>query len=150
MLNDYIKELENSELVSATPKKTKKQIRLVFSPKKPPQEAGVYVVYHCGKSGNEFPKSFYVGEARDLRQRLTMLFRCNSSQNPHPCQLNFAAVVDEKITDIECVDFCEQCKVRFLSTENLVGRIEIEEKLQEKYGTNCDAFYKRFADETID
>ena len=150
MLRDYVVELEKSELISATPEKTNKQTRLIFSKQPPKKESGVYVIYHCGENGCQNPKPFYVGETKDLQQRLRMLFRCNSSKNPHPCQISFAAVLGKKITQIECDDFCKQCKVRFLSTKNLIGRIEIEDKLQKEYGTNCDSFYKRFTDETID
>ena len=113
-------------------------------------EPGVYVVYDCGQDGVKTPVPFYVGETRNLLQRLKFLFRCNSFQNPHPCQISFATVAGKKITQIKCKDFCKRCRVRFISTKKSVGRLEIEEALQDKYGTNCDAFYKRLFSEESD
>jgi hypothetical protein len=138
----------NPAFVFVKPHESGKGISLEFSIL-PPDEAGVYIVYDCGRNGKKPPAPFYVGETRNLSQRLTMLFRCNSSQNPHPCQINFATITRKKIAEIRYEDFCNRCKVRFVSTSGLLGRIEIEEALQKEYGTNCDAFYKRYFDEEL-
>jgi hypothetical protein len=148
MGNAALQYFQKSELVSVKPQESGKGISLKFSIL-PPDGAGVYIVYDCGNSGKKSPAPFYVGETRNLMQRLTMLFRCNSSKNPHPCQINFAMITRKKITEIKCEDFCNRCKVRFVSTSLLFGRIEIEEALQKEYGTNCDVFYKRFLDEEL-
>ncbi|MGO8766512.1 MAG: GIY-YIG nuclease family protein [Limisphaerales bacterium] len=134
-----IKEIESAKFVNAIWNENGRE-KITFSTK-PPEEAGVYVIYEKGKN-----KPFYVGETRNLFRRLKMLFRCNSKQNPHPCQLNFATAIGKKIDGVKPKEFCARMKVKFLSTAKLVGRIEIERELQKKYGTNCDSFYKRFAE----
>jgi hypothetical protein len=143
-----IQHFNTCELVRATPSTTGRKTSIIFS-LHPPKHAGVYVVYDCGVGGNKPHTPFYVGEARNLLQRLTMLFRCNSAKNPHPCQINYAIVTQKKISEIRCEDFCQRCRVKFISTDLLFGRIEIEEVLQREFGTNCDTFYKRFLDEPI-
>jgi hypothetical protein len=135
--------------VVVKPHKRGKKTSLKFSIP-PLNSAGVYVVYDCGRNGKKPPVPFYVGETRNLSHRLKMLFRCKSSKNPHPCQINFATITRKKIAEIECEDFCNRCKARFISTSGLLGRIEIEEALQKEYGTNCDAFYKRYLDEELE
>jgi len=135
-----IKKIEKTKFVTATWNEKGKE-KIKFSPPIPREEEGVYVIYEKRKN-----KPFYVGETTNLFRRLKMLFRCNSKQNPHPCQLNFATAIGKKIDQVEPEDFCARMKVKYLSTEMLVGRIEIEKELQEKYGTNCDSFYKRFAE----
>lgn len=140
-MKDFVSQIENEPLVKAQPKERGSKISIKFSPNDPPEDAGVYVVYDCAK---KTPKPFYVGEARNLLKRLKLLFRCNSPKNPHPCQSNYTKVIKEKINKLVCEDFCSRFKVKFLSTKNLIGRIEIEEKLQKKYKTNCDEFYKNY------
>ncbi|HEX3856338.1 MAG TPA: hypothetical protein VHY30_03455 [Verrucomicrobiae bacterium] len=146
MSKTAIKYFQRSKLVSVKPQESSKGISLEFTIP-PSDEAGIYVVHYCGRNGKKSPAPFYVGEARNLLRRLTMLFRCNSHSNPHPCQMSFAIISRKKISEIECKDFCKCCKVKFVSTHGLLGRIEIEEALQNRYGTNCDVFYKRFLDE---
>lgn len=102
----------------------------------PPEEPGVYVIYHL-KSG----QPFYVGEARNLFRRITYAFRCHRNDNPHPCHLRHQQV-HGILPDV--ADFCATYGVRWLSTAGKIGRIEIEEELKETFGTNCKKFYKNF------
>lgn len=103
----------------------------------PPEEPGVYVVYV--KSG-DLP--FYVGEAKNLNQRLKYLFRCHRNDNPHPCHRRHKEVWEEFP---ECEDFCEKFSARWLTTTGACGRLEIEESLQAHFGTNRKAFYLNFS-----
>lgn len=73
--------LNSMSLVTCAPKVLRDKITLQFS-QPPPEEPGVYVVYR-----KEPHQAFYVGEARNLLQRLTYLFRCYRNGNPHPCHL---------------------------------------------------------------
>jgi hypothetical protein len=132
-LPDLIRQIEQSELVSAIPEKQGRRIRIRFS-KQPPKKPGVYIVYDCGDRDD--PRPFYVGEAGDLLTRLTGLFRCNRPADPHPCQRKHAKANKIPTRKVKCNAFCERYKVRCLSTENLLGRIEVEKALQSKFGTN--------------
>ncbi len=102
----------------------------------PPQEPGVYVVYLRDR---EIP--FYVGESRDLRRRLTFLFRCHRSDNPHPCHRRHQDVWDVLP---DCETFCEFYGVRWTSTAGWFGRLEAEELLQGQFGTNRKEYYSNF------
>lgn len=85
--------------------------------------------------------AFYVGEAGNLLQRLTYLFRCHRNENPHPCHLRYRDVWDELP---ECETFCEMFGVCWHSTKGAFGRLEAEEGLQTQFGTNVKAFYMNF------
>lgn len=101
-----------------------------------PTEPGVYVLYQC------FPeKPVYVGESRNLQQRLKFLFRCHPGENPHPFHKRHKQIYGQLPSAEE---FCSIYGVRWLTTNKRVGRIEIEEALQETYGTNNAEFYKNF------
>ena len=144
-LDAYIQKLEATEMISVKHESRGKRVYLTFS-KKVPHEPGVYVIYDCAKDAKK-PKPFYVGEAGDLLGRLTFLFRCNSIENPHPCQKRYAEVVGKKISQITFEGFCKRFRVKFDSTKKYGGRLEIEDALKRKYGTNCAAFYKKLFSE---
>ena len=128
--------LSASRLVECSPQVTGRQISVKFS-QEPPQEPGVYVVYLLD---GEIP--FYVGESRNLRQRLTFLFRCHGSENPHPCHRRH-----EEVWEVlpDCGTFCERYGVRWYSTAGAFGRLEAEEALQQHLRTNRQEYYSNFA-----
>jgi hypothetical protein len=119
-------------LVTCSPRVLRSKIGIQLS-RNPPDEAGVYVVYI--RDGN-IP--FYVGESSNLRRRLIFLFRCYRSDNPHPCHLRHEDVW-ESLPD--CDTFCETYGVRWHSTARSFGRLEAEEELQKRFGTNRNEFY---------
>ena len=131
-----LRSLSASQLVECSPQVTGRQISVEFS-QEPPQEPGVYVVYLLD---GEIP--FYVGESRNLRQRLTFLFRCHRSENPHPCHRRHDDVW-EVLPD--CATFCERYGVRWYSTAGAFGRLEAEEALQQHLRTNRKEYYSNFA-----
>src|SRR6266404_7429397 len=139
-LDDVASRLEGSPFISARPVSRGARVKIQFS-RTPPSKPGVYIVYDCSDSEN--PEPFYVGEARDLSKRLTILFRCKSpAKNPHPCQSYYAKVKDVSVTEITCNEFCSRFRVRLFCTEGHLGRKEIEEFLQRRLGTNRDKFYR--------
>jgi hypothetical protein len=129
---DIQETLRTVELITCTPQIQGSRIGLRFS-QTPPQEPGVYVVYLKLQG-----IAFYVGEAGNLLQRLTYLFRCHRNENPHPCHLRYRNVWDELP---ECETFCEMFGVRWHSTQGAFGRLEAEEALKRQFGTNVKAFY---------
>ena len=129
---DIQESLRTVELITCTPQIQGSRIGLRFS-QTPPQEPGVYVVYLKVQD-----IAFYVGEAGNLLQRLTYLFRCHRNENPHPCHLRYRDVWDELP---ECETFCEMFGVRWHSTKSAFGRLEAEEALKRQFGTNVKAFY---------
>jgi hypothetical protein len=132
---DIQESLRTVELITCSPQIQGSRIGLRFS-QTPPQEPGVYVVYLKVQG-----IAFYVGEAGNLLQRLTYLFRCHRNENPHPCHLRYRDVWDELP---ECETFCEMFGVRWHSTKGAFGRLEAEEGLQTQFGTNVKAFYMNF------
>jgi hypothetical protein len=120
-------------LVTCSTQGKGQKIKLVFS-LMPPSAPGVYVV--CQRR-NQSP--FYVGETSNLLKRLTFLFRCNSPKNLHPCHTRHRQV-HESAPSVK--DFCDKYAVRWLNTEELTGRLEIEEMFQVKFDTNKAAFYE--------
>jgi hypothetical protein len=132
--------LTSMALVTCMPKVQGSKITLEFT-QTPPEDPGVYVVYL--KQGN-IP--FYVGEAGNLRQRLTYLFRCYRTENPHPCHLRHKDVWEELP---DCDQFCDTYGVRWCSTKGAFGRLEAEEALQSQFGTNAKAFYLNFVERIV-
>jgi hypothetical protein len=131
--------LNESKFVEAKPYKRGTKVFLTFSPHTPKsKEPGFYVVYDCKK----FCKAFYIGEAGDLRARLTTLFRCNSHKTPHPCHTGYKRAFGEMPT---YNNFCKRFKVKFISTFGMLGRLELEEKLKDEKGTNKKQFYENYA-----
>jgi hypothetical protein len=124
-----------SNIVTCTPKMKGVRIHLKFS-SPPPDEPGVYVVY---LKSNGLP--FYVGEAKNLLQRLTYLFRCHRNDNPHPCHRRHEEVWEELP---DCEDFCDTYAVRWMSTQGMIGRLEVEENLITHFRTNTKEFYLNF------
>jgi hypothetical protein len=122
-------------LVTCAPKVQGDKITLQFS-QTPPEEPGVYVIYR-----KEPHQAFYVGEAGNLLQRLTYLFRCYRNGNPHPCHLRHQEVCEELP---DCDTFCHMYGVRWHSTKGAFGRLEVEEALKVQFGTNVKAFYLNF------
>ena len=94
---------------------------------------GVYTVLHT-----ETGKPFYVGETGNIEQRLRLLFRCYKSKNPHPCH-NFYQTAYNAFPTPE--DFCGSFHVEVQDTSGRIGRIEIEENLQNQNNTNHSDFY---------
>jgi hypothetical protein len=134
--DEMIAALRSTEPVTCRPQLRASRVGLEFS-LAPPEEPGVYVVYV--RSG-DLP--FYVGEARNLNQRLKTLFRCHRNDNPHPCHKRHQEVWEELP---ECEDFCENYSVRWQTTTGAWGRLEIGESLQAHFGTNRKAFYLNFS-----
>lgn len=134
-LQDIQDTLRTVSLATCMPQMHGSRIRLQFS-QTPPEEPGVYVVY-LKESGIPF----YVGEASNLLQRLKYLFRCHRSDNPHPCHLRHRDAWGELP---DCETFCDMFGVRWYSTKNAFGRLEAEEALQEKLGTNRKEYYLNF------
>lgn len=132
---DVQQSLHSMTLVTCAPKAAGAKITLQFS-QTPPEEPGVYVVYR-----KEPHHAFYVGEAGNLLQRLTYLFRCYRNGNPHPCHVRHQDVWEELP---DCDTFCELYGVRWHSTKGAFGRLEAEEGLQTQFGTNVKAFYMNF------
>jgi hypothetical protein len=120
-------------------KRSNKGISIVFTPAVAPRP-GVYRVIRRADS-----KTFYVGEGGDLSQRLKTLFRCYHSKNPHPCQSAFQRAYGSFPTPDQ---FCEIFEVHVQDTSGLKGRLEIEEELQEKHGSNNADFYREWAKES--
>lgn len=114
---------------------SKRGFRLNFS-QEPPEEPGVYLVYQRNPE-----RPFYVGEAGDLSARLKYLFRCYRNNNPHPCHINHHLVYEEWP---EVDTFCELYGVRWITTNGLYGRIEIEDEIKRIVGTNCKTFYQDY------
>lgn len=124
---------------TAAAKRSNKGISVVFTPAVAPRP-GVYRVMRRADS-----ETFYVGEGGDLSQRLKTLFRCYPSKNPHPCQSAFQRAYGSFPTPDQ---FCEIFEVHVQDTSGLKGRLEIEEELQEKHGSNNADFYRRWASES--
>jgi hypothetical protein len=127
--------LDGAPLVTCAPRIENRRTRLKFAVE-PPEDPGVYVIYQRDPA-----RPFYVGETRDLRQRLRFLFRCRPSQNPHPCHARYLEVFGVMP---ECDDFCGQYGSRRISSKGLFGRLEMEELLQQRFGTNLQAFYLNY------
>lgn len=134
---------ETSIIQSLTPVKCKPTlsgvgVSLAFDPSSniPPDGPGVYVVYHLASG-----QPFYVGEARNLLRRITYLFRCHRNDNPHPCHKRHFQV-HGLLPEVDV--FCATYGVKWCSTAEMTGRIEIEEELQEAFGTNRKEFYQSF------
>lgn len=119
----------------ATTKHSSKGISISFTPPIAPRSGVYQVVRRADK------KTFYVGEGGDLSQRLKMLFRCYPSKNPHPCQSAFQRAYGSFPTPDQ---FCEIFEVHVQDTSGLKGRLEIEEELQEKHGSNNADFYREW------
>jgi hypothetical protein len=134
-LEAYIQKLEASKMISVKHENRGERVYLKF-PKQPPRKSGVYVIYDCAKGGKKKPKPFNVGQGRNLLRRITFLFRCNSINNPHPCQTRFAKSSGKKISEITHDEFCQRFQVRFVSVSKYADRLKIEKMLQNKYGTN--------------
>lgn len=136
-LQDVQQTLSSMALVNCMPNTRGEKTAIEFS-ETPPVEPGVYVIYL------KYPyQAFYVGEAGNLRQRLTYLFRCYRNENPHPCHLRHQEVWAELP---ECDQFCRMYGVRWCSTKGAFGRLEAEEGLQSQHGTNLKAFYMNFGE----
>lgn len=125
----------NPAIVTCKPKLKRTKISVDFS-QKPCDDPGIYVVYL--KAGG-IP--FYVGESSNLHRRLTHLFRCHRSDNPHPCHRRHRDVWGELP---DCETFCDMYGVCWYSTKNAFGRLEAEEELQEELGTNRKEYYSNF------
>jgi hypothetical protein len=97
---------------------------------------GVYRVVR-----KEDKKTFYVGECGNLYQRLRFLFRCYPCNNPHPCHCAFRRAYGSFPTPDQ---FCEIFEIYVQDTSELKGRLEIEEELQEKHGSNNADFYRNW------
>ena len=119
--SNFAIEILKTNIVTCEIRSAGTQITFKFS-QEPPEESGVYVVYLLD---GKIP--FYVGESGNLRQRLTFLFRCHRSENPHPCHRRHRDVW-EVLPD--CETFCEMYGVRWYSTAGAFGRLEAEEMLQ--------------------
>jgi hypothetical protein len=113
-------------------------VSITFAPSEPPETPGTYCVV---RRNIKTDTPFYIGEARNLEQRLRILFRCRPSNNPHPCHKAYEVAYETfPNPEVFCVDFF----ALYLPTEGMRGRIEIEEELQKEYRTNKRAFYKSF------
>lgn len=112
---------------------TSKGVSISFNPPVSPGP-GVYQVVH-----KIHQKTFYVGEGGDLTQRLKTLFRCYPSNNPHPCQSAFQRAYGSFPTPDQ---FCNTFDVIVHDTTGKIGRLEIEEELQAKHGSNNADFYR--------
>jgi len=145
--SNYLQALSDSRLTTCTITLSGSKISLTFSTQPSgesviiPSEPGVYVVY---AKGSETP--LYVGETRNLQQRLTFLFRCNSGENPHPFH-KWHKTIHGHRPDVE--EFCDIYAVRWITTTAQVGRIEIEEALQKSFGTNKKEFYLAYGSDEI-
>jgi len=117
---------------TAATKRSGKRISIVFTP----PVAAHPGVYRVVRRADE--RTFYVGEGGDLSQRLKTLFRCYPSPNPHPCQSAFERAYGTFPTPEQ---FCEIFEVYVQDTSGMRGRLEIEEELQEKHGSNNADFY---------
>jgi hypothetical protein len=124
--------------VSCIPTLSEASVSLAFDPRSntPPEGPGVYVVYHLASG-----QPFYVGEARNLLRRIAYLFRCHRNDNPHPCHKRHLQV-HGLLPEVDV--FCATYGVKWYSTAEMTGRIEIEEALQEAFGTNRKEFYQSF------
>ena len=134
-LQEVQQSLQSRTLVTCVPQVQGDKITLQFS-QTPPEEPGVYVVY-CKVPHH----AFYVGEAGNLLQRLTYLFRCYRNGSPHPCHVRHQDVREELP---DCDTFCKVYGVRWHSTKGAFGRLEAEEGLKAQFGTNIKAFYINF------
>lgn len=126
--------------IIASPKPRGNQTSIEFtsdsSPQTPfliPEQPGVYRV-----NSRTNGRTFYVGETRNLKQRLKFLFRCNSPKNPHPCHTFYTRAFG---VAPDCKTFCEEFVVAFINTSGMTGRIEIEEQLQGEHRCNNASFY---------
>jgi hypothetical protein len=109
-LEAYIQKLEASKMISVKHENRGERVYLKF-PKQPPRESGVYVIYDCAKGGKKSQKPFNVGQGRNLLRRITFLFRCNSINNPHPCQTRFAKSSGKKSLKLPMVNFARDFKL---------------------------------------
>ena len=112
--------------------------RIRIKPKKNevlPDGPGVYFIV----SKDDPDKVFYVGETREIARRVRYTFRCPKS-NPSPCSRAYELAYKTTPT---YEDFCQKFCVRYLETEEMIGRLEIEEHWQKEYGSNKKAFYEK-------
>ena len=104
--------LHSDPIVRCSPKAVGSKKSLDFSIA-PPLEPGVYIIYLL-----QGLIPFYVGESKNLKSRLTFLFRCNSPNNPHPCHKRHQQVWSDYP---QCEEFCGKYGVRWLSTVGAYG-----------------------------
>jgi hypothetical protein len=101
-----------------------------------PDVPGVYKVLR-----KKDRKPFYIGETKNLFKRLKFLFRCNPGKNPHPCHTAYRNAYGS-YPQID--EFCKSFIVEVTDTSKMFGRIELEERLQSKLGTNRKDFYQNW------
>ena len=109
--------------------------RIAIKPKSAvlPNRPGVYFIV----LKTDPKKVFYIGEARNLAQRIRYTFRCPKS-NPSPCSRDYKLAYKTSPT---CEDFCRKFSVKYLETSGMLGRLEIEERYQKHHKTNNKKFY---------
>jgi hypothetical protein len=126
---------EDEIIHCAEPQAKGSRISIRFSPKLS-EDPSVYRVFRKADG-----RSFYIGETRNVAKRLKFLFRCNPGNNPHPCHTYFKRAYG-RYPEVD--EFCESFSVAVVNTKKLFGRIELEEQLQGKFGTNRQNFYDRW------
>ena len=134
-INTALRNLHAADLIRCTPHAKGTNISLAFTTQ-PPADPGVYAVYQLDPE-----KPFYIGEASNLLERLKYLFRCHRNENPHPCHKRHKQAFGQMP---EAWGFCDQYGVRWITTTECVGRLEIEEALQAALGTNQSEYYLNY------
>lgn len=100
-----------------------------------PPLAGVYKIIRKNTSKTK-KNIFYVGETKNLQQRISSIFNCAKDNT---CCKSYKKAYKTRFFKKDRVRklFIAKYKV----TKGMRGRIEIEEALQKKHGTNKAEFY---------
>jgi len=136
----------NETFLTAEAKQTKIKISIRFIADNGkffdlPEDPGVYRVF-----SKKTLTTFYVGETGNLRQRLSFLYRCRQSKNPHPCHTDYLLAYN---IWPNCEEFCKEFGVAITETKGLLGRIEIEEAKQLESGSNKADYYKNWSQKQL-
>jgi len=102
-----------------------------------PPLPGVYKIIRKNTSKTK-KNIFYVGETKNLRQRIGSIFNCAKDNTCCKC---YKKAYKKNPTKKQ---MRETFVAKFATTRGMVGRIEIEEKLQTTHGTNKAEYYKKW------
>jgi len=117
------------------PSKNRKGKR--FNKSKIPAQPGVYQIIRRDTSKTK-KNIFYIGETKNLQERIIGIFNCSKENT---CCKSYRKAYKKVPTKKQ---MRETFVAKYATTRGMVGRIEIEEKLQTTHGTNRADFYKNW------
>ena len=102
-----------------------------------PPLPGVYQIIRRNTSKKK-KNIFYVGETKNLQGRISGIFSCLKENTCCKCYKKAYKKFPTK------KQMRETFVAKYATTKGMVGRIEIEEKLQSTHGTNKAEYYKKW------